>query len=205
LSRLDELGNGFQSHLRRLNRNCSRAERLVSTGRISVGDCELIYEASFIASVGSLEHMIEAMLIEMIRMERGSAKGNRSLIFATSRATIRNIVLGGRSYVEFLPIDRAVARAGIFLSDPVPFSKLGAFEVDLMKQAMYVRNAIAHRSEHATAVFRRSVAGVNQLPPNRRHPGAYLRSVFRVQPTQTRQELYFAAMQTISRALPSLW
>ncbi len=205
MSRLDDLAVKFQSEIRRLGRNCNRAEVLFRRGSIRLRDCELIYEASFIASVADFEQMFEAMLVEMIRMGRGTIKGSYSLISAKSRIAIRRVVLGGKPYAEFMPIDKAVKRAAVFLSEPVPFAKIGRAETDILSQAMYVRNAIAHGSEYAAEIFRRKVVGVNDLPLNRRRPGAYLRQEFRGGPAQTRHELYLITMHNVSKLLPLLW
>jgi hypothetical protein len=132
LTRLDKLSLGFQSSLKRLNRKCVRADTLLRNGLVTISDCDLIYEATFLTGVAALEHFFEAALIEMIWMGKGSMPHNRAVITATSRDAIRRLILLGREYGEFMPLGKAIDRARLFLSSPVPFASFSQSDKDLL-------------------------------------------------------------------------
>ncbi len=111
---------------------------------MTITDCELIYEATFLTAVASLENLLETFLIEMIWTRRGAVPGNKAIVSAPSRWAIRRVILLGRDYGEYMPLRKAIERAEIFLTHPVPFSNIPAADKELLTYSSIVRNAVAH-------------------------------------------------------------
>ncbi len=104
-----------------------------------------------------------------------------------------------------LPYKKTTSAAQLYLNEGHPFTDLADSERDLLAQAVKVRNAIAHRSAKATGEFRNEVEGVDALPPSQRHPGAFLRSVFRRAPLQRRLDLYFNSYLRTLKQITAEW
>lgn len=116
-----------------------------------------------------------------------------------SRQVLRDFVLGGRPYVNWLPFDRTMARASAFLRGGRPFSAVNATDLRLMQDWMKTRHAIAHTSAHAERVFLRDVVRGIPLPPRQRTPAGFLRSQLR--PGVSRFENVLREMEGIARKI----
>jgi hypothetical protein len=104
-----------------------------------------------------------------------------------------------------MPYGTCVEIARRFLHDGKPFSGVDPSDLAILKKAMFIRNAIAHRSSPALARFRKDVDGVNLLPPHKQFPGAFLRRVYRAYPTATWNDLYFDTLQKVGVQLATSW
>ena len=65
---------------------------------------------------------------------------------------------------------------------------------DNVRDCQRIRNAIAHRSEHAKSLFEREVLGTLPLPQHERTPVGYLRSRLTAYPPETRYENHAAQL-----------
>jgi hypothetical protein len=83
-----------------------------------------------------------------------------------------------------MPLGKTIDRARIILRDPVPFASFAQADKDLLTQSMYVRNAIAHRSDYSLSAFPTKLPGIYLLSANRRYPGPYLRQVSAAAPAR---------------------
>lgn len=197
-----DLANGFVSHLRHLDSIRTKMERLQGSGQIVRHDIEQIYLGLYIEAVTSLERTIEQLFIALLT--RRVVHSSRSIvprIPPTSPQVARKIVLGGQSYVDWLPYRHTEKRAEAFFRNGLPFSNLNLTEKKQLEQIMYIRNAIAHKSVHSLRTYETKVLSSLSLRPRERTPAGFLRSIFRVAPAQTRYEYFATEMASIARRL----
>jgi hypothetical protein len=164
---------------------CKRVGSLLVVKRLQVTDCDLIYESAFLNTMTRFEGLLNLLLEEFICGQGSRNKGHFALITPRSRPVFRDVLTGGRPYVDLMPFKDCVDIASRFLNDAHPFSDIEMADRDILAQAVLVRNAIAHRSDSAIGTFRKNVNGVSSLPRHRQYPGPYLRRFFRSQPTAT--------------------
>lgn len=118
-----------------------------------------------------------------------------------SHSVARDIVLGGRAYVDWLPYQFTDKRAEAFFRGGHPFSSLEKNDKREVERILLIRNAVAHQSRSARSKFEDQVIGTALLLPTERTPAGYLRSIFRATPTQTGYEEIASTLATLSRKL----
>jgi hypothetical protein len=197
--------NSFKNHITRLDRSRQRADALFIKKAVVTREYDLLYESTFLSAVTHFEDLLERFLVHMIYARKGPTKSCTSMISATSRDVVRMLILQGEEYPQLLPLERTIKLAKTFLTAPVPFDIQDQGARSLLAQSVKIRNAIAHQSPFALKTFRTKVSGVEDLPPNRRYPGPFLRQVFRASPAQTRHELYTSALKNVAEAVASAW
>ena len=206
MSRLDDYVDRFSRRLSALHRCCERVEEQLADGRLLVQDVELVYGSTFLSACSSWESLLEEMLYEVVCGLPSRKKGNFRLAEFRSRGHFREVLHHPRKeYISMASVASVVQTASLFINEGRPFTSISEPNQTLLKQAFWIRNAIAHQSDFALRVFREKVPGVGSLPANKRVPGTFLRVVFRVSPTQRRYEPYFAAMQSASSELRQSW
>lgn len=160
------------------------------------------YGAVFMSAITSLEGMIEELFLKLLLRRVASPRGIHPRVTFQSDRIARDIVLGGRNYVDWLPYEeRTIKRAKAFFAGGRPFTQLTKVERDFLRSVYYIRNAIAHQSRHAKRVFEDEVIGNTPLLPQERTPTGFLRSIHSTQPTVTRYEQIANELATLSHKL----
>ncbi len=195
----------YKSRLDHLRSCCTRVNELHGHGYLSVSDCDLLYESTFLNSIALFEGLLDELLTEFMCGKRSRKRGHYALMSTTSMKNYRTIVLQGRKYVECLPYKDFLDTVKLYLNEGKPFTEIDNADRGILAQAVLVRNAIAHRSGHALSRFRDDVAGVAGLPPHRRFPGPLLRKQYRAFPTQQWHELYFDTFEKVAFRLARNW
>ena len=198
------LSSKFSGHLRYLDITRNKMERLLSTNDIVIRDINQVYAGLYLDAVASFERLIEDLFV-------GLASGRLTvssvsvvpLVSFTSRRYIYGIISGGRSYVDWLPYSRTEDLANRFFQQGMPFTTLSNNEKRQIETLGFIRNAIAHRSDHSKRVFRNRVLGSQNLMSREKTPVGYLRSEFRVSPTQRRYEDFVNSMALMASKLCS--
>jgi hypothetical protein len=195
LAALDDL----DKRLRGLGRTRTRLEGLHNKRIIPRRDLERVYEGLYISAVTSFEDFFEALFFEL--MLKSEARGSRIMPRAQfkSASVLRDFVLGGRKYVNWLPFSWTEKRAHVYLRGGEPFVQLNAFDKRHMNDWMIIRNAIAHTGREARRRFTRDVLAGIPLPPRERTPAGYLRSELR--PGTTRFENITSEMLVVGAKL----
>ena len=151
---LSRLINSLQS----LDYTRKRMESLYQNKRIKVRDLHAMYEALFLRGVTSFEVFLEELFISIITQKATYKKGRISVrMTAISRQALMDILLQGDRYMVWLPFSQTEARAKIYLREGKPFSELTDADKSMIRTVTTIRNAIAHRSRHATNEFKRTV------------------------------------------------
>lgn len=184
---------------------CERVESLLKQKKIQITDCELIYESAFLNAMARFEGLLNLLLSEFVCGAESKHSGLFRLVQPRSREVFREVLTGGRAYIELMPYKDCVDVAKRFLNDGRPFSDVDNSDRQILAQAMLVRNAIAHRSDAALGKFRRTVTGVSLLPTHRQFPGSYLRRPYRAHPHATWNDLYLDTLEKVGAVLATSW
>ena len=196
------LADSYISHLNGLNQTRRKVERLFNAGELVRRDIEQVYSGLYLDAVTSLENLIENLFIGLlVGSVAPTHSGINPRVTFKSPLIAREIVLGGRNYVDWLPFDHTEKRSKAFFRNGAPFTNLEKADKGQMDRFLSVRHAIAHKSSHSQRVFEQRVIGSAPLTNREKTPAGFLRSVFRVAPVQTRYESLMDDMQIIARKL----
>jgi hypothetical protein len=176
------------ARLQQLEHTRSKMEHLFSDSRIAKRDLEHAYGAIFLAAFSAFEGMIEDLFLKLLAARISPPKGTRPLIRFRSDLVARNVVFGGRNYVDWFPYDRTTDRAKLFFASGRPFSNLDKNDSKVIEGLCIIRNALAHKSHHARHRFDDEVIAGKPLLPKERTPAGYLRSLHSIGPNVTRYE-----------------
>jgi hypothetical protein len=198
----------FSNHARTLQRCCVRVEEQFDRpgSRLRVSDVELVYTSSFLGIVSRWESFLEDALLETVCGPATRMLKERRLVQIARRQHFREILLHPNlDYLSLPTVKKAHEVYSLYLIDGGPFAEISEQNRTYLQQATWIRNAIAHASDHAREIFKTKVPGVEALPANRRKPGPFLRHQFRQAPEQTRFELYVAALIGAARQMDNSW
>ena len=164
-------------------------EKLFAAKRINKTDLDSVYEALFLRAVTSFEAFLEDLFVAiLLRRARYSRQRVKVLMSATSNEALMQILLQGNAFMNWLPFTNTEKRAKLYLRDGRPFTELSDGDKSQLKTITVIRNAIAHKSDHAISEFERTVTASMPLLQNERSPAGFLRS--RIGPAQSRFEVY---------------
>src|SRR4030067_1133454 len=195
---LSTLSNNFNSYIKSLERTRRKIESLFSQGDLSRREIEQIYGSLFLHVVIDFESFIENMFLGLLT-NRFKIKKSKIVPRVRFQSDIiaRDVVLGGKRYVNWLPYEETENRAKIFFRNGLPFKSLDNNEIENLKNIHCIRNALAHRSRYSMQKFEKQVVGSMPLTKREKSPGGFLKSHFRISPTQTRYENLVSEMSTI--------
>lgn len=205
MPRPSELGDSYRSAVAHLRSCCERIEALLAKEALGIRDCELIYESAFLNAVARFEGLLNNLLEEFVCGSKSIRKEHYRLVSARSRTIYRKVLTRGRPYVEMMPFDKSLEIAERFLNAGKPFADVDLADRNILRQAMLIRNAIAHRSDAAMRRFRQDVNGVEVLPSHRQFPGTFLRRTYRASPAATWNDLYLDTLEKVGAQLSMGW
>ena len=200
-----KLASSFVSHLRYLEQTRSKMERLASTGYIVRRDIEQVYLGLFIDAMTSFESLIEKLFVGILvgKIKPRTKRIVPRISFESNRIA-REVVLGGRNYVDWFPYEEQTEkRARAFFRNGLPFTCFSDPEKAQLRNLNYIRNAIAHQSNFSKRQFERKVIASLYLTIQEKTPAGFLRSKIRITPDQTRYENFVIQMATLANKLCS--
>lgn len=183
-----DLSNKYASHLNNLDYTRNKMEKLYNRGDIVSRDINLVYEGLYLDVVAYLEGLIEKLFIGLLSGSIIHISKVVPKVKFNSYHTARDVVLGGKKYLQWFPYGYTEERANAFFRNGFPFSSFERTHKKSIEEILYIRNAIAHKSKYSMTKFELEVIGSQKLMPRERTPAGYLRSVFRSHPPQTRYE-----------------
>jgi hypothetical protein len=185
-----------------LEKTRSKMETLLSAGSIVRRDIEQVYSGLFMKGITSFEYLIEALFVGLLvkQFDPASAKIVKRVTL-NSHLVARDVVFGGRNYVDWLPYQHTEKRAAAFFRAGKPFTQLSKPGKKTLENLLYIRNAIAHPSSYARGKFEQEVIGALPLTGVERSPAGFLRIPFRVMPYQTRYENAASEMVNLARKI----
>jgi len=199
------LSKKLEGHLRYIDQTRKSIERLFHQNVIKKKDLELVYKGLFLDAVTSFELFFEQLFIGLLtkNLTHSSRSVNPRVMFK-SRKVCREVILGERSYVDWIPYNFTEKRAKSYFTNGLPFTFLDKTEKDNIQDIQTIRNAIAHSSNYAIKKFEREVLSGVSLPRRESTPVGYLRHVFISAPPQTRYEKHIIDIALIARKLTGL-
>jgi len=195
------ISDEFTARLRMFERARSKLEHLLLTGHVSRHDVSLFYEGIFLRTVTSFEGLMEELFVGLLTGGITPGRNVHPRVTFRSPAVARDVMLGGRAYVDWLPYHHTDKRADAFFRAGRPFSNLDTPERKSLERMLTIRHAVAHQSRAARNKFEDEVIGAAPLLPAERTPAGFLRSVFRVTPPQTQYEDIAATCALLARKL----
>lgn len=195
----------FISRLNSLDMTRRKMETLLRRGVIVHRDIEQVYEGLFMSSTTALENWIENLFIGLIvgRIKHPSPLVVPRVSIKSDRIA-REVTFGGRRYLDWLPYAKYTEkRAMAFFRNGLPFAILDKNDKRHMEELCIVRNAIAHKSSYSIGIFEKDVIGSTPLTRRERTPAGFLRSIFRINPSQTRYENLITEMVSTVKKLCS--
>ena len=195
------LASELVGHLRRLDSTRRKLEGLFTAGNIKRHDIEQVYVGLYLDAIVSFERFVEELFLGYLSGRiLTSAQVHPRVTFA-SNMVARDIVLSGKSYVDWFPYDHTIKRSNAFFRAGMPFTILDKADKNLIDSLMKIRNAMAHKSSHSIKIFEKDILGSLSLTGKERTPPGYLRSIFRTSPDQTRYENLIIEMAVIAQKL----
>lgn len=166
----------FAAHARGLDHYIARIERGHLKGAISERDLERVYAGGMLSFANLVEQSLERLFIGLLTNRlRVSSPRSFPRITVGSPLVARELLLSGRNYVDWLPYNNTKELAKRFLRNGYPFLELSKTQEENLETVRIIRNAIAHDSDHAIALFNTKVIGTLPIPPTQRSPVGYLR------------------------------
>jgi hypothetical protein len=182
-------------------RSRAKVERLAARGHFTHNDACLFYEGIFLRTVTAFEGLMEDLFVGLLAGGISPSRNVHPRVTFQSHSVARDVILGGRPYVDWLPYNHTHKRADAFFRGGYPFCNLTNTDRKELERILLIRHAVAHQSRSAREKFDRNVIGAAPLMPRERTPAGYLRSVFRVSPTQTRYEEIASTCAMLARKL----
>lgn len=194
----------FESVVRRLEYTRRKVDRLYASDEIVDRDVRVIYGGLFMQLFTSFEAFLEATFYGILlgRLSYPSARDVTARIATRSAVVAREVVLGeGRQYVDWMPFERCVERANVYLRGGRPFDGIPVADRQSMNRAHFTRNALAHASEHSRKTFENRVLVGHALLPSERNPVAFLRSRVGGEGSSTQFEIFQGDLRKVANAL----
>jgi len=200
----NNLVDGYISHINYLETTRLKMERLLRLRTIVRRDIEQVYEGLYLDSITTFEALLEDLFIGYL-VGRIRKSSNRIHFRTTFKSDIiaRDIIFGGKNYVDWLPYENTIKRSQLFYRNGLPFTLIDENDKKQLNEIVIIRNAIAHSSLHSRKKFNKQVIGNLALMPREKHPAGFLRSVYRITPMQTRYQYYVTVLSSIAMKLIS--
>jgi hypothetical protein len=195
------LSDAYAARLRTFDRARRKLERLHTEGHVRRHDVSLFYEGILLRTVTSFEGLLEDLFVGLLAEGIAPGRNVRPRVTFQSHAVARDVMLGGRAYVDWLPYNFTHNRADAFFRGGFPFCNIEKADRRLLERIVLVRNAVAHQSRAARARFEEEVIGDTPVLPIERTPAGYLRTIFRTAPNQTRYEEIATTCAMLARKL----
>lgn len=203
---IEAVSKSFQRHIDRLANCARRLEMLLDNHEVSVTDVELVYMSAFLSVYARWESFMEDTIIEASCGRGSGSQANIRHVSFRSHAVLRRLLLYlDKDYIPLPSLKHGIELASILVKQGRPLSQISESNRTHIQQAAWIRNAIAHQSDHSLRIFRDKVPGVTSLPQRSRRPGPFLRTVFRTSPTQRRYEIYFTSFKSAANEVMEAW
>ncbi len=182
------ISDDFANRLRRFERSRSKLERLFARGDVTRHDVNLFYEGIFLKTVTSFEGLMEELFLGLLTGGIIAGPKIHPRVTFRSAAVARDVMLGGKAYVDWLPYHHTQKRANAFFRGGLPFCFLDKTDAKALERILTIRHAVAHHSRFALGKFEDEVIGTAPLLRFERSPAGYLRSVLGAAPPRTQYE-----------------
>lgn len=171
------LHENFKQQLVSIETTRNKMENLILSHHILTPDIEHVYAGLFMELFTDFESLLEELFFGLLngklftRVYPVIKKAN-----ITPISEIKNIVFGGKAYVNWLPYnEHTLPRAKLYIDAGEPFCRLTHVDILKIKNYHIIRNAIAHKGQNSLDKFNSMIAALPLLP-SEKTPTGYLRS-----------------------------
>ncbi|MEL7499012.1 MAG: hypothetical protein AAFN77_15500 [Planctomycetota bacterium] len=182
----------FHRKLQAVEKTRATSEEAFARGEFLRRDIEAVYEGLFLRCVVSFEDLLENVFFNVLNGNSDRHEWDSKI--SGNVKTLKDCVLEGKRYLDWLPIQETVKRSRVYLRRGKPFSLFDEDDKSKIAQVVVIRHAIAHASSHAQRSFKSKVIGGTPLARNEKSPAGFLRSIARRGPTTTRFQIYTQAL-----------
>jgi hypothetical protein len=198
----DKIARSFRHKIKNFEFTRKRIEDLYSKKFIVGRDLQTLYEGLFLRLVTSFESFLEDLFLQIMLGKTCYPKSRvKPRVEFRSITVLREVLLQTHDYLEWLPYQKTLNRANSYLRGGRPFSQLTDAQISKIREAIRVRNSVAHSSEYSKIIFEKKVLGNLILSPRERTPAGFLRSTVRINPPLCRFQLYLSNFSRISHDL----
>ena len=193
----------YSSKLANLELTRRKVETLFLDKEIVRRDIEQVYRGLYMEAVTLLERSIEELFVGLLvgGITPTNSKTHPRVQFK-SHEVARDVVFGGKSYVDWFPYEFTKSRSYAFFRDGHPFTaiqkkqpgQIGLSDEQKIERIVVTRNAIAHKSRFAVKRFEQVNVQGRNLRSLEKTPAGFLRVVYRNSPKQTFYGLLTAEM-----------
>jgi hypothetical protein len=192
------------SHLANIEHSRRKVETLFGDRVLVRRDVELVYRGMFLEAVTAFEGFLEALFVGLVcKATSHPCRKVKPKVFFNSRAVCHSVIQGKMPYADWMPFENTVKRANAYLHLGLPFTSLSKDKRRKLEKISIIRNAIAHQSRQAERRFHSEVLTGLNLLSHETTPAGFLRSVFAVNPSQTRYEEYIFDLVSLARQMVS--
>lgn len=194
------LSNKLISHLANIEKTRKKSEVLLRKGTLTNRDVNVIYSGLYLEAVVSFERFIEDLFTDLLseKVNHPSKKVKPKTFFKSTQIA-RNVLLGERLYLDWLPYKKfTVKRAKRFFKKGLPFTGLDScFDTNtqpsidkkietITEKISIIRNVLAHKSAHSLKGFKNKIiSSSSALHSREKNPIGYLRGLHSSHPTPT--------------------
>jgi hypothetical protein len=149
-----------------LRREVEGLRRLGNTSQPSTKAHQRMLESIFLNGITEFEGLLENVFLAAVSKKIRPGK-TKTIVDFHDPNTARSLLLRPReTYLNWMPIEHSLERAGQFLADGVPFSRFGTRPLvkERLRLASAVRNAVAHKGGYARSRFRKLTSGKYRFP-----------------------------------------
>lgn len=198
---MNAIALAYQKRIARLDHTRRRMERLFSKRRVTLTDISSVYEALFLKAVTLLESFLEELFFAVLhgKCSLGSHRARPCVHAPTRKKQMTTIIFGRDKYLDWIPYQKTLDRAKLYLVKGRPFSNLPDQLKSDIKQISLIRHAIAHRSAHSQSEFRNTLIGNAPLRAREKTPSGFLRS--RITSANNRFQVYMGKIVDIISSL----
>ncbi len=118
------LSDAYAARLRIFERARQKLERMLTAGYVSRHDVALFYEGILLRTVTSFEGLMEDLFVGLLTGGIAPGRNVHPRVSFKSHAVARDVMLGGRAYVDWLPYHFTDKRAEAFFRGGYPFCNL---------------------------------------------------------------------------------
>lgn len=169
--------NTFYRKIHEGNITVGRINRAHQQGHLIARDVELTYNSILLTAIVSFELLVEDLFYSLLANQINFPRNYTQIQSFSNVETAKKIVLQGGRYMDWLPIEKLEKHSDIYFVDPNnPFKVLNRHQKQEIQKVLYIRNYIAHQSEHSQKLFEQHVIGTTLLPRGPRRLLRYYRS-----------------------------
>lgn len=198
--RAGDIASAFSRHVTRLNGTRVRIEAAHRHGLLHVADVEASYGGLFLQALVAYEATVEDFFLGLLVRPGGVASIDpkvRARVTVKSYEHALELAAGLKSkFPSWIGQQDLKDAAKLFLKKGAPFHTAPgapALNWHYVEKSRFIRNAIAHPSQHAQEQFRKQLIGTLSLPPRERRVTGFLRGAS--SGGQTRWEVFVAGLE----------